>query len=273
MNKVGFIGYGSMGSMLVNQLMESGALYPEQVYVSTRTPDKLNDLKELWPEVHIEQNNCELVKKVQYVFLCAKAVDIISIIDEIKHEIKPKTHLISITGGISLNDLREKSNAMVTKIIPSITSEVNSGVTLVCHDSNTNRDNAFYIENILSHISTVKVIEERAFDIAIDLTSCAPGFIAAIFEQYLNSACRMSDVLNKEEIEQMIVHTLLGTAKLFVEKDMSFSRVIERVATKGGITDEGVKVLRQSLPEVFDTMLSKTQEKRKVIQDKAKSLL
>lgn len=35
--KVGFIGYGSMGSMLVNSFIEYGALKPEDIIISTRT--------------------------------------------------------------------------------------------------------------------------------------------------------------------------------------------------------------------------------------------
>ena len=49
---------------------------------------------------------------------------------------------------------------------------------------------------------------------------------------------------------------------------MNFGDVISRVATKGGITEEGVKVIEKSLPQVFDEMLDQTMNKRKVVSEK-----
>jgi pyrroline-5-carboxylate reductase len=43
---------------------------------------------------------------------------------------------------------------------------------------------------------------------------------------------------------------------------MNFEEVINRVATKGGITEEGVKVLRAGLPEIFDELFQQTLNKR-----------
>lgn len=38
--KVGFIGTGSMGSLLIYALIQSGALEPRQIAASNRTPSK-----------------------------------------------------------------------------------------------------------------------------------------------------------------------------------------------------------------------------------------
>lgn len=40
--KVGFIGTGSMGSLLLEALIDSGSLAPNQVYASNRTPRRLS---------------------------------------------------------------------------------------------------------------------------------------------------------------------------------------------------------------------------------------
>ena len=37
--KVGFIGTGSMGSLLIDAFIQSGALLPEQIRVSNRSPE------------------------------------------------------------------------------------------------------------------------------------------------------------------------------------------------------------------------------------------
>lgn len=48
---------------------------------------------------------------------------------------------------------------------------------------------------------------------------------------------------------------------------MSFEEVMTRVATKGGITEEGVKVLNVGLPKIFDELFQETLAKRKKMND------
>ncbi|HEY8390812.1 MAG TPA: pyrroline-5-carboxylate reductase dimerization domain-containing protein [Clostridia bacterium] len=49
---------------------------------------------------------------------------------------------------------------------------------------------------------------------------------------------------------------------------MNFQDVISRVATKGGITEEGIKVFEKTLPQVFDEMFEQTLNRRKIISEK-----
>jgi pyrroline-5-carboxylate reductase len=65
----------------------------------------------------------------------------------------------------------------------------------------------------------------------------------------------------------LVIKTLYGTAKLLVDKNLKFEEVIARVATKGGITEEGVKVLKSGLPEVFAEMFNQTMDKRKRVNE------
>ncbi|MDR0561852.1 MAG: hypothetical protein LBG73_04105, partial [Spirochaetaceae bacterium] len=75
--------------------------------------------------------------------------------------------------------------------------------------------------------------------------------------------------LDKKQIIQMVIETVYGTEKLLLEKEMTFDNLIDRVATKGGITEEGVKIIEEKLPEVINEMFIKTLEKRKITTEKA----
>jgi len=55
---------------------------------------------------------------------------------------------------------------------------------------------------------------------------------------------------------------MYGTGKLLLDKNMSFDELINRVATKGGITEEGVKIIEKKLPETINEMFEKTLEKK-----------
>ncbi|KJS21718.1 MAG: hypothetical protein VR72_09520 [Clostridiaceae bacterium BRH_c20a] len=268
MDKYCFIGYGSMAKMLIDGFLKTGALKAEELVVSTRTKSKLMELENKWPGIHTEINNGEAVKGCKYVFLCVKPLDIKDVLAEIKPLLRDDTHLISIAACVTIKDLESEFSGRITKIIPTFISEVEEGITLVCHNSRFESDSRNNIEELLGAISSVKNIKEENFEIAADLTSCAVGFIAAIFQEFIEAGIRQS-TLTREEAEGMVRSTLYGTAKLLQAKDISFNETISRVATQGGITEEGVKVLQKGLPFVFDTVLEKTLEKH----DKVKTIV
>jgi pyrroline-5-carboxylate reductase len=64
----------------------------------------------------------------------------------------------------------------------------------------------------------------------------------------------------------MVLSTLCGTAKLIQERNMNFSEMISRVATKGGITEEGVNVLNKDLPAIFNNVFTRTLTKHEQVK-------
>ena len=53
MEKIGFIGYGAMGSMIIRGILRSGVLEESQMIITTRTMSKLADLQKSYPDVGI----------------------------------------------------------------------------------------------------------------------------------------------------------------------------------------------------------------------------
>jgi pyrroline-5-carboxylate reductase len=51
-----------------------------------------------------------------------------------------------------------------------------------------------------------------------------------------------------------------------MDKDTGFEELIKRVATPGGITGEGVKILDRALPAVFDDVFQTTLAKREKLR-------
>ena len=73
-----------------------------------------------------------------------------------------------------------------------------------------------------------------------------------------------------ENIVKMLLSTMSGTADLMLEKDMSFEEVVSRVATRGGITEEGTKVIYDLFPPTAEQLFNNTLEKRRRTAEKAK---
>jgi pyrroline-5-carboxylate reductase len=266
MNKVGFIGLGSMGGTLLESLLKYGALSPKEVIVATRTNDRIKRFITEYPDVEVAAGNIELAKFSKVIFICVKTPDVRDVFLEIKPYLHEDTHIIYINAGITARNFARVHSGKLTKIVPALTCEFKESASLVWHNDLVTSQERECVGKWLSCIGIVKIIPEDHFEIGADITSCSPGFIAAIFREYLE-ACLKHSRFSREEAEEMLLTTLLGTAWLLKEKKIGFDQLITSVATKGGITEEGVKVLEKRLPSVFDELLIATLSKHAVVKE------
>lgn len=270
MKKIGFIGYGTMGSMLANGFFMSGVLSSEQTLISNRNIMKIEGMNKLWKGIILTNDNRKAARESDLLFICVKPLDVLPLLNKIRSDLMNTTHLVSIAACVTIDDIESQFSGAVTKVIPSLTAEVKEGISLICHNANVANHQKEYLEKLLGTISKVVNIKESDFEAAADLTSCAPGMIAAIFENFVQAGIRHSDI-PAEEAYKMVVSTLFGTAKVMAEKGIGFSEMIRRVATKGGITEEGVKVLNNHLPVVFDEVFDRTLSKHDLVKDMIKN--
>lgn len=264
--KIGFIGYGSMGRMILNGFLDSNSLNPSEVVVSNRSLSKLDDLKTKYPEIEISEKTTNLAKKCNPIFLFVNTGEVKKVLDEIKPHLIKDAHIIHISAALSFEIIEKALNLKITWVIPSLTSEVKEGVSLVCHNKKVNPQEKKFVEGLFNHIGLVKIVNEKDMDVSTDLTSCSPAFMAFIIKKFADFGAQKSG-MNEKETEEMVLQTLKGTVKLLTEKEMTFDEVVFRVATKGGITAEGIKSLEKDLPSVFENLFNSTSNKRKKLKE------
>jgi pyrroline-5-carboxylate reductase len=156
----------------------------------------------------------------------------------------------------------------VSKAIPSVTALVRSSVSLVAHSPGVGADGRVEVERLFSAFGNVVRVSEDELGLASELTSCMPGFIASLFGVFVDGAARHS-ALSREVLSALVAETVAGTGALIVERKMPFAEVVERVATKGGITEEGTKVIDARFPGLVDELFEKTLEKRRLTTARA----
>ncbi|HML05379.1 MAG TPA: pyrroline-5-carboxylate reductase dimerization domain-containing protein [Methanobacterium sp.] len=264
--KIGFIGYGSMGSMIIEGLLDSSVLKRDDVIISNRTLNKLDKIKKEYPEIEITNDNEYLASECQKIFIFVGTFAVKEILEDIKKHINPNTHIIHISAALTLENIEKVFEGKITKIIPSLTSTVKEGVSLIHHNKNVDEKEAEFINKVFESIGDVKIVQEEDFEVGSDLTSCAPAFIASIFQKFAETGSTQGN-FTYEESEKMVIKTLYGTVKLLYEENMSFDDIISRVATKGGITEQGVKILEKELPETFDDLFKTTLKRHEEIKE------
>ena len=262
--KIGIIGYGSMGKMLLWKFSEAGKIGKEDLYVANRTPEKLEEAE----GIARISNNKGVAGVSDILFLCVRPSDLKTVIEEIKIFVKPDALVVSLNGSVTFESLHKVMNGKLAKVIPSLTAEIGRSQTLVCYDADVPDEDKQALEALLKCIGDVIELPEKEMGMGSELVSCMPGFIASIFDVICTSAQGHTS-LSKERIVQMVLSTMSATGDLMLQKDMTFEDVVNRVATKGGITEEGTKVVYEGFPGTADLLFEKTLEKRRLTSEKA----
>lgn len=247
--------------MLARGFVAAGACRAEALRISSRSQGSRDRASAELPAAPVTADNAVVAADADILFLCVKPLEVKPVLQALLRALRAETHLVSLAAGVTLPQLTGIRAGSVSKCIPSVTSEVRDGIALLCHHDAVSAAQREECERLLGSIATVAVVAERHLSICSNLTSCAPGLLAAIADEYLQAALRLTD-LDPREAELMLNVTLRGLARLLIEQRLGLRQAIDRVATKGGITEEGVRVVRRTLPAAFDEMHAVTMAKR-----------
>ena len=257
--KVGIIGYGSMGKMLLWKFSENHHIAKEDLYVNNRTIDKCSEAANIAQIVSAK----ELAAACDIFFVCVRPADIRTVLEDIKDYIKDDALVVSLNGSVSFESIGAIIDCQTAKVIPSLTAEICRSQTLVCYNNQVTDDNKVILEALLASIGDVITLPENEMGMGSELVSCMPGFIASIFDVICTSAKKHTSIPD-DQIIKMVLQTMSATGDLMLRKDMTFEDVVKRVATPGGITEEGTKVVYTGFPETADLLFEKTLEKRRM---------
>ena len=230
--KIAIIGCGSMGKMLLEKIINSKIIPEDNLFVANRTLEKIQVLKEKYKNMHICRTNKEAVENSDIIFICLRPSDIKTVLLEIRDVLDNSKHIISLNGSILFEQIETVcKNNKISKVIPSVTAEVNESQTLVCHNSKVTKEDEIVLNKILGTFGKVIELPENEMGMGAELVSCMPGFIAAIFNEIVVVAQEHTKI-PEEQITNMLLNTMMGTSKLMLENKLSFEEVITELLLK-----------------------------------------
>ena len=281
--KVGIIGFGSMGKMLAEKFSASGLLDRDSLLLASRSPEKMKDAKK-WATLC--KSNTELASSSDIVFLCLRPFDLKGVLEEIRGSITEDTLIVSLNGSVSFTNLEKSlsgtsedvgvttdtppSQYKIAKVIPSVTAEVDRSQTLLCYNDHVTSSDKGNLKRLLICMGNVIELPEEELGMGSELVSCMPGFIASVFDVIVKEAEEHTKIPH-DQVVRMVLQTMIATGELMLSKDMSFEDVVTRVATPGGITEEGTKVVYEQFPKTAQVLFEKTLLKRKLTAEKAQA--
>jgi competence protein ComER len=260
MTEIGIIGTGSMGTMLVDAFLESHALQEQEITIFNRSEQKALRLKESYPKIHVASSAKEVVGQSKIIFVCVKPPQIPSLLDEIADHLQSSHLLVSITSPITVEAIEANVPSKVARAIPSLINQTLSGPSLLSFGSRCTPLDKDVLTHLLRHISEPLEISEDITRVSSDIASCGPAFFSYLTQGFIDAAVRQTNI-TEDEATVLATNMLIGLGKLFEEERFTLTSLQERICVPGGITGEGIDVLRNETGLMFDHLFQRTHRK------------
>ncbi|MCL1630438.1 late competence protein ComER [Sporolactobacillus sp. CPB3-1] len=258
--RIGVIGTGNMGSLLVGALIRSRAVKPKFISVMNRTKEKALILKRKYHHLSVLTSPNEVLQHSDLVFICVKPDQFFPLLDSLRGAWHPSQVAISITSPISVRQLEQLIPCQVARVIPSIVNQSLAGSTLVTFGTEITDIQKSKLWALLSHFSHPIEIDEETIRAASDLASCGPAFLTFLLRKMIDGAVSTTPI-TQAQATQLTTEMISGLGKLLADGTYTLGELQKKVTVKGGITGIGIEVLEQENHDTFQKLFTETQKK------------
>ncbi len=247
------IGSGVMGGAITGATFKNHSSW--NVAIVDTDLEKLKVLKKKYPLINVSVNAKDIVSKSDVIILAVKPQSFTDLAQEIKIVIPGNVLVISIMAGQSIKKIKKLLGVKkIVRAMPNLGARFLQSTT-VWTGENLSKDDKNFTQNLFSTIgSEVYVSKEDFVDKATAVSGSGPGFMAHVIATYIKETMRLG--FNQYEANMLVLQTLNATNTLLQKGEFTPEEIVTQVASKGGTTEEGLKVLKKSdLQKVFRNTL------------------
>lgn len=252
--KVGIIGLGKMGEAIVQGVRKSGnAQLTEAMSATTRSPESATEAtKRLKITCHTD--NKKLVENSDVLLLCVKPHQAEKVLRSISPFLKSQHLLISIVASVTTEQLaewsadkhganNEKNLPAIVRAMPNTPCLIGEGMTVLCAGVGAEKAHLERAEKIFKTIGKTAIVEESLMDGVTGLSGCGPAYIYLVIEALSEAGVKVG--LSRKVSTLLAAQTLLGSAKMVLERDEHPAALKDEVTTPAGCTIDGLMALEE----------------------------
>jgi len=244
--KIGVIGLGNMGSAILNGLISSGAVKRSAAIGFDNDPAKCAAARKKYA-IRISRSIAELMAHCDIVILAIKPQNIDEVLREISFYGRDQLH-ISIAAGIKTRRIEKALVCMrrprVIRVMPNTPAMVGEGISAICKGRYAAAKDLKAADEIFSSVGETVNIGEKYFDLVTAISGSGPAYFFYLKEALIEAALRLG--MDKSMANRLVSKTAFGAAKLLIESGCEPEVLRRRVTSKGGTTEQALKVFERS---------------------------
>ncbi len=241
--RIGFIGVGNMAKAIFESLVKSEHQLPKSIYLYDIDVDKTLKLSEVY-NVNVASSITDIASTCDVIVLAVRPHDLETVFDELSKVLTSHV-LFSVAVGITLDKLETlaKKDVTIVRTMPNIGAMIGRSITSYCVNKRVSRNESLVIDTFLNSFGKAVEIKEDSFDEFTALCGSSPAFYLEIMDSMINYGLR--NEFTYEDTIKMVSESMIMSAKLLQESSFKPKELINKIATPGGTTEAGLKVLRK----------------------------
>jgi len=243
--KIAILGAGRIGESLAAGLLSSGWREPGEIWATTRREERVLELRERHA-VRATLSNPEATAGAALVVIAVKPQDLDALLGEIGGLVAPDQTVLTIAAAIPTAHIESRlpDGVPVVRAMPNTPSTVHEGIAGLCAGAHAGDEHLTLAEEALSHLGAVVRVSESAMDAITAVSGSGPAYFALLAEAMIEAGILLG--LSREISTQLVVQTMLGTAKQLRDERMHPVELREMVTSPGGTTIAAIRELESA---------------------------
>lgn len=243
MQKIVFIGAGSMAEALIHGWINKEVVEAKNIYIKNRSNlERLQELKKSYG-VHILEN-IEDLNDADLVILAMKPKDAKAACESIAPYLSENTAILSVLAGISIESIENVLGARpIARVMPNTSATIGMAASGIAFNQFVNEQQKSMYLQMLEAVGIVIEVEEDKLHAVTALSGSGPAYIYYLLEAWENIGTEFG--LSKEMVRKLMVQTLAGAASMLQTVQEEPCVLRQKVTSPGGTTEAGIKALEQ----------------------------
>jgi pyrroline-5-carboxylate reductase len=240
--RIAILGAGKIGESLLAGLRSSDWA---DIVATSRREERATELRERHG-VEATTDNTAAIKGADVVVLAVKPQDIETLLGEIAGTVTAEQTVLSVAAAIptAVIERHLAADVPVVRAMPNAPATVHEGIAGMCAGAHADEPHLALAEEALLHLGAVVRVPEPYMDAVTAVSGSGPAYFALLAEAMIEAGILLG--LGRDVSTQLVVQTMLGTAKLLRDEQMHPVELRERVTSPGGTTIRAVRELEQA---------------------------
>ncbi|MCD4827703.1 MAG: pyrroline-5-carboxylate reductase [Acholeplasmataceae bacterium] len=232
-----------MAKAIFDSLVKSTHQLPTSIYLYDIDLKKTLNLSKAH-NVNVAKSITEIASTCDVIVLAVRPHELDSVFDELSLVLKNQI-LFSVAVGITLDKLRTlaKKDVTIVRTMPNIGAMIGRSVTSYCVNKEVSKDESIIIDTFLNSFGKAIEIKEEKFDEFTALCGSSPAFYLEIMESMINYG--LDSGFTYDAAVKMVSESMIISAELLQKSTLKTDELIKKIATPGGTTAAGLKVLNK----------------------------
>jgi pyrroline-5-carboxylate reductase len=238
--KIGIIGTGNMGSAIIKGLSSGKSRESLMIY----DIDKIK-LSEISSEtgVKISDSIDSIINFSDILILAVKPEIVVSIASTLNNY---KGIVISIAAGISISTLKNKAGETIkiVRAMPNTPVNTGQGMTVISPSDNISADEIEQVKSIFLSVGEVLVMDEKHMNAVTAISGSGPAYIFTFIQAMADAGVKLG--IPRAESLILAGQTILGSAKMFLDKKENPIMLRDKVTSPGGTTIAALHIFEKA---------------------------